>query len=100
MEEAIADFYQTLEDNGLPIHYSHSQSDSMPENQWMYNDVLTAMCGPDLELLPSWRRELHSVGQSAIFGRPETFRDQWTEGKIYPTSPPILPPHGKHANLM
>ena len=39
-----------------------------------------AMCG-DVELLPMWMRELHTVGQNAIFGRPETFRDQWTEGE-------------------
>jgi len=46
-----------------------------------------AMCGPDVELLPAWRRHLHTVGQDASFGRPQTFRDQWSKGGIVKFGP-------------
>lgn len=82
MDRAIQAFYQTLEDRGLPIRYTHSQSGVMPENQWVYNDSIAAMCGPDVELLPAWRRHLHTVGQDASFGRPQTFRDQWSKEEV------------------
>ena len=40
MDQAIQAFYQALEDNGLPIRYTHSQAGIMPEDQWKYNDSI------------------------------------------------------------
>ena len=40
MDQAIQAFYQALEDNGLPIRYTHSQAGVMPEDQWKYNDSI------------------------------------------------------------
>ena len=51
----------------------------MPITQWLYNDDLTEMCGPDVPKLGKWRRDLHTLLAKSIFGRPETFRDDWTE---------------------
>jgi len=46
MDRAIQAFYQTLEDRGLPIRYTHSQSGVMPENQWVYNDSIGTVLTP------------------------------------------------------
>ena len=43
MDQAIQAFYQDLENNGLPIRYTHSQAGVMPEDQWKYNDSIGMM---------------------------------------------------------
>ena len=77
----IAAFYKVLEAYNLPIRYAHNQGDAMPTElgQWTYNDELTEWAGAGLAKAPQWRRELHSTLQNSIFGRPETFRDDWTD---------------------
>ena len=79
MSADVTAFYELLEANHVPIRYAHNQSDAMPENQWAYNDSLAEACGPDVPLLPQWRRQLHSTLTSTIFEKPETFRDEWSE---------------------
>lgn len=81
MEADVQSFYSKLKKYGLPIRYAHNQGDAMPAelDQWAYNDELTQWAGPDLEEPPQWRRDLHNKLQDSIFGRPETFRDQWTD---------------------
>ena len=59
---------------------ARAQSDAMPVNQWVYNDELARMCGPDVPASAPWRRQLASlILPRAVFARPDTFRDAPTE---------------------
>ena len=52
----------------------------MPVNQWVYNDDLALLCGPDVPTSAPWRRQLASlILPRAVFVRPDTFRDAPTE---------------------
>ena len=50
-----------------------------PESAWTYNDKLAKASGPDVELTPAWRVRLSELSFAYIFGRPDTFRDQWSD---------------------
>ena len=52
-----------------------------PDDQWVYNNKLAVATGPDQKLSESepWRVRLGELTFLAIFNRPATFRDQWTE---------------------
>lgn len=73
----IADFYQLLIDSGVPVRYTHNQTEVMPVNQWVYNAKLAQLCGPDVKVQPDWLRTLYSATTANILGSPDTFRDVW-----------------------
>ena len=74
----ISAFYEDLASHGQPIRYAHNQGYPMPEElkQFAYNDSLSEWAS--LSKHPEWRRQLSNYVQKFIFGRPETFRDSWT----------------------
>ncbi|KAK9815265.1 hypothetical protein WJX72_000885 [[Myrmecia] bisecta] len=81
MEADIQTFQDLLERAGVPVRYTHNQSDAMPVDQWAYNDWLAEACGEDVPRPAGWRRRMHTLLSSLIFGRPDSFRDQALPGE-------------------
>lgn len=77
MVQDITDFYQKLVDCGVPVRYTHNQTDTMPVNQWAYNAKLAEICGPDVPKQPDWLQALYAATSVHILGRPDSFRDEW-----------------------
>ena len=79
MLDKISAMYEEMARHGQPIRYAHNQGLPMPPQlgQFPYNDSLAEWAG--LDKVPQWRRDLVEHLQQSIFGRPETFRDSWTE---------------------
>ncbi|DBA97633.1 TPA: Flavin-containing monooxygenase FMO GS-OX5 [Trebouxia sp. C0006] len=82
MAQDVADFYQQLIDCGVPVRYTHNQTDIMPVNQWAYNAKLAEICGPDVPKQPDWLQALYAVTSVHILGRPDSFRDEWGPQEI------------------
>ncbi|EFN57454.1 hypothetical protein CHLNCDRAFT_30388 [Chlorella variabilis] len=60
MEQHVADFYASLKATGVPVRYTHRQSDGM---QWQYNAWLAEQCGD--EPGAAWREQMYKAcGQS------------------------------------
>ncbi len=66
---------QLLRDHDVPLRYWHNMSESMPEDQWVYNDFITAECRHEVPAVSGWRRLTHPSIVRGIFQRPDTFRD-------------------------
>ncbi|KAL0020530.1 hypothetical protein WJX79_005454 [Trebouxia sp. C0005] len=82
MVQEVADFYQQLVDCGVPVRYTHNQTNIMPVNQWSYNAKLAEICGPDVPKQPDWLQALYAATSVHIVGRPDSFRDEWGPQEI------------------
>ena len=75
MRADVRRFEQLLRDHNVPLRYWHNMSEAMPEDQWVYNDFMTAECRHEVPAVPGWRRLTHPSIVRGIFQRPDTFRD-------------------------
>ncbi|KAG2443029.1 hypothetical protein HYH02_009444 [Chlamydomonas schloesseri] len=71
MRADVAAHLQAMREQGLPTRYMHMQG----MDQFAYNDMLAAMCGPDVPPLPAWREVLYRATSALKRSRPEDYRD-------------------------
>ncbi|BDA50060.1 Flavin-containing monooxygenase FMO GS-OX3 [Coccomyxa sp. Obi] len=79
MEADTEAFYELLNKHNVPVRHTHCQTDTMPVNQWHYNETLRQSCFPMPPPFESWRVAVHDAASVKILQQPDTFRDEHTE---------------------
>ncbi|KAK4794797.1 hypothetical protein SAY86_012791 [Trapa natans] len=76
MIEDTENFYAELKTAGIPMRYTHKQS----EEQFEYNNWLADQCGiPGME---DWKTEMYFATSKNRKARPETYRDTWEDDDL------------------
>ncbi|CAL8465411.1 g4947 [Coccomyxa elongata] len=79
MEADTEAFYKLLKRHDVPVRHTHCQTDTMPVNQWQYNETLRQSCSPMPPPVEAWRIAVHDAVSVKILQQPDTFRDKHTE---------------------
>jgi hypothetical protein len=76
MEAWMHAHYTDAEQSGVADRHMHLQS----ETQWEYNDWLAEQCGPDVDKMQGWRKDLWNITRRIkVEQDSDAYRDGWDD---------------------